>query len=229
MHVIHPAMQGIDDHIAHNRVITVYGIAASGIILVLSRFRINDIVSWVVDASIVKSVSIFGTFRSMVEDDIEYHLYACLVKFTNHCFELIYLFSIAPIRSVRGFWGKEIDRIIAPKVEKMLPCFRIDTADTCLFKLINRQEFYSCYAQLFQVWDLFAQAQIGSLLFDIGAGVRSVAPNMEFVDDCLTGRSTELCVITPVKAGVVDNTPSITNTQSFRLLQAIRSIDYTPL
>ncbi len=97
MHVDDPVTQGSDDHIAYNRVITIYRISTSGIIFILPGFGISDVVGRIVNSSIVEGVPVLIAFGSMVEDDIQDHFDTCLVKFENHLLELFYLFSVSSI------------------------------------------------------------------------------------------------------------------------------------
>ncbi len=111
----------------------------------------------------------------------------------------------------------------------MLSGFRIDLVDTGLFKLKNRKQFHCCDTQLFQIRDLFAQAEISPFLIDFGTGVGCITPNMEFVDDRFTWRKAELFVVTPVKIGIIDNASPVTNCQSFRLFLPAAGIHHSPL
>ena len=90
MHFSYPVPQTVQNKGLHNRVITVHGVAAAGVVAVITRVIFQYIIDGIIQAAERKGRSEFTPLRCVIEYDVEDYFDAVFMQLAHHPLELEY-------------------------------------------------------------------------------------------------------------------------------------------
>ena len=154
-----PVPQAFQDHLAHDGVVAVQGIAAAAEIIVIPVGR-QHIIDLIVEALETEGRTLFVALCGMVEHNVKDDLDAVVVEGLDQDFQLGAFLVVFIVCDVTGIGGEEAYRIIAPVVQEILAVH-----SACVHGLVKFEDGHQLHrinAKLFQIGNLFHQACEGA-------------------------------------------------------------------
>jgi hypothetical protein len=179
--------------------------SARGVVVELPRVWDQPVVRGIVDALERQSRAEVIALRSVVVDDVEYHLDAGLMQGPDHRLELRNLLASLASGSVVVVRGEEADRVVAPVVAESAP-----DQLSIVHELMHWQQFDRGETQFGQVVERrrVGQARIGTALRRRYVRVpRGESFHVDLIDDRLVQRDIRRAVVAPVEERVVHHRP----------------------
>ena len=197
-----PIPQTFKDHLLHHRMITVQCITTTTEIII-PAFRCQHIINSVIKPFEWEKRSFFISFCCVIKYNIQNHLYAIGIQFTNQIFQFIAFPIELFICSITGIRCKKTHGIISPVIQKR-PAVDF-TPSHGLIKLKDRHQFYRSDSKFLQIRDFFFDSCKGSRMTDSRRGILRKTADMKFINDQILNGSDRIHVISPVK--VIDHHP----------------------
>ena len=203
MHFDRPMAERGQDVVSHHGVVGVDGVAGSGVVPIVALVAGQGVKDRVIDTPETERRAQLVSLRGVIEDHIQNHFNAGIVKSPHHFLELQLLLAHASGTAVGSFGCKKRYRIVSPVVPEGLMRLRIAARDGMLVELLHGHQFYSSHSQSFEIRDLFHQAEVGSRMVHARLGMDGTAANVRFVDDGCRPRMPQWPVSIPIE-GIVD-------------------------
>ena len=203
MHFGDPVAQRIGDQLqgmrrAHKQRVS----GAGGVEVVLLITFHQSVVGGVVDTLEAQSgahmVALGGVVVHHVKNDLHAGMMICL----DHGFELVDLFAAFPGRGIGVVRCEEADGVVSPVVRQTL-----FLQEGVVDELVNRHQFNSGDAKLFQIFDdaRISQARVGAA--DIRRHIHvevGHAAHMRLINHRIMVRNIRMLIIAPIEVGVDD-------------------------
>ena len=187
--------QAIEDHLAHDRVVAVERIAATGVIAILLAAVLQHVVDAVLQAFEAERRTLLVAFGRMVENHVEDHLDVRRVQCPHHLLELADLGPGLAAHGISAVRCEEANRVVAPVVG---PGRAIaETIEDRI--LVHRHELDRRDAQRLQVGNLLDDALVRARVFDLAARRLREAADVGLVNDRLRQVAAEMAIALPIE------------------------------
>ncbi len=149
-----PVAQTINDQFLHDRMVTVERIAATGVIKIeLSVPGYQEIVDAIINSFERVDRALVIPLVGVIEDYVQDNLDASFMQSFHHISKLLEMHACLRADATGALGREEAQRAVTPEVRQGLAVNH--PQHRCFIKVENRQEFYRCDAQFFEVGDLF--------------------------------------------------------------------------
>ena len=196
--VQHPVAQAVQDEVAHDGMVAVHRVAATGVVLVALPVLFHHVVDGVVDAAERECLAAHPAFGRVVEHHVEDDLDAGLVHLQHHFLEFADLLAALVGAGEARVGREERQRAVAPEVAQVA-ARAVFPQQFHFVELLRRQQFERRDAQLLQVRDLLDQPPVGARLRHARIRMRRVAAHAGLVDDRFLQRHPQGAVARPVE------------------------------
>ena len=198
MHLGHPVTQAILDHAAHDRLIGIERVAATGVVGITGPVLLENVIGLIGQTAIAQRRPRQAAFRCVIEYNIEDDFESGAVERFDHVPKLIEDCERALQRAVRLMRGEQRNGRIAPIVA-------LSRRTVLRVELEDRQQLQGGNSEIFEVGDLLDQSSVCTALIggDTRAGMASEPRNMELVNHGFRDGPFERQIALPViKTGI---------------------------
>ena len=116
VHFNNPVAQAVQDKGLYNRVITVHGVTAAGVVTVIAGVIFQYIIDGIVQTAERKNRAEFAALSGVIKYDVQNHFDAIFMQLAHHPFELEYRPYAFAVGSIRRFRRKKGDGAISPVI-----------------------------------------------------------------------------------------------------------------
>ena len=109
MHFCDPVAQAVQNQIANHRVIAIQRIAAAGIVVIPSGFRIDDIINRIIQPLEIVNRAALIALGGVIKNDIQNNFDSGVMHRLHKRFEFFDLVTVPAIICIGRFWGKKAD------------------------------------------------------------------------------------------------------------------------
>ena len=180
-----PIAQTFQNHLTHNRVITIQRITTTAKIIIVS-LRCQHIVYVVIKALKGKAWAHFISFCRMVKYHVQNTFDTIFMKLPNQFLQLGTFFVIFLHCRIAGIWCKKADCIIAPVIHYRLAVYH--PVILHFVKLKNGHQLHSVNTKLFQIRNLFFKSRKGSRTNYSGRRMTGKSPDMKLINNQIIHR-----------------------------------------
>src|SRR4029453_17787877 len=135
----------------------------------------------------------------MIEDHVEKDLKAIVMQVLDERFEFVDLHTKFAGSGITSFGSKEAHLAVAPIIQQLLPCFRVQAAVFELIELEDGHQLDAIDTKLLQVGDFLAKSGKGTWVLNPRGRMLCKPANVHLVDNHVLGGYFQGAVGLPVE------------------------------